>query len=84
MDDDVGIERPDERDRPCAIAWVDPMEFRPAQAPAGRVDVQSDDLGDVPVDLEQLRDASAELAAHAGDQESHPLNPVRAAASGTR
>ena len=39
---------------------------------------------DLAVGLEQLGDPGAELATHARDQQSHPLNPVRASGSGTR
>ncbi len=78
MHDDLGVERVDERDAAGAIARVDAMELGPTEPATRRVDVEARDLADLAIGLEHLGDARAELAAHARDQQSHPLNPVRA------
>ena len=49
MHDDVGIERPDERDAAGAITRVDAMEFGAPQPSARRIDVEPGDLADVAV-----------------------------------
>ncbi len=84
MHHDIGIERADERHAAGAVTRVDAMELGAPQPAARGIDVEPCDLGDLAVRLEQLGDAGAELAAHARDQQSHPLNPVRASGSGTR
>ena len=39
--DDMGVERRHELDRATAVPWIDPLEARPAQPAAGRVDVDA-------------------------------------------
>ena len=71
MRDDVRRDLFDELDELVAVTGVDAPELGAAQAPAGRHEVDADDLrGPRPL-LEQLRDPCAQLPTHPGDQDLH-------------
>ena len=58
----------DELGEPVTVAGVDAVEHGAAQAAARRHEVDADHLAGPRPLLDQLRDARAELAAHARDQ----------------
>ena len=68
--DDVRGELLDERGEPVAVARVDSPELGAAQPPAGRNEVDADDVGRPLARLDQLRDAGTELTAHSGNEHS--------------
>ena len=70
MRDDVRREVLDELGEPIAVAGIDAAELGAPQPPAGRDEVDADDLGRPRSLLEQLRDTRPELAAHPGDEHS--------------
>ena len=75
----------DERGEPIAVARIDAAELGAPQAAARRHEVDADDLAGPVALLDQLRDARAELAAHAGDEHarSFTTSPPPVAGAGT-
>ncbi len=72
MRDDRRREVLDELGQPIAITRIDAMELGAAQTPAGRNEVDADDLAGPGALLDELRDARSELATHSGDQHPQP------------
>ena len=80
-------------DHSLAVSRVDSHELASPESAAGRIEVEACDLDHLGARLEELGDASAELAAHTGDQDAlhRVLTPpplpapgsFRAVASGT-
>src|SRR5204862_3144344 len=82
VDDDLGREVVDELCDPLLVVRFDAVKLAAAQAPPRRPDVEAGDLAHFVALLEQLRDARAQLAAHAGHDDAHQLSPASGRASG--
>src|SRR5262249_50479331 len=73
--DDRRCETLDELGELVAVTGVDAVEHRAAQPAAGRDEIDADHFGGPGTLLDELRDASAELAAHPRDQHTLARHP---------
>src|SRR5206468_12095988 len=84
VDDDLGREVVDELCDPLLVVRFGAVKLAAAQAPPRRPDVEAGDLAHFVALLEQLRDARAQLAAHAGHEDAHQLSPASGRRCGNR